>query len=147
MIYTNRADVLEAAAKSMRIQEATGLDPECRVEGRVFPFHNCSFWCGISDYSFPIAIVECKPVYEDSIIYEVDSEKVVDTKTLHSKWDEYSWNPLTPKTVKVELPIKDVEYWLSYRIRKLPESSTYNIMSNTFYDACHKALDKLEDEE
>lgn len=65
----SRADLFEAAAKMMRMCDEAVVEPAFKWRGTL---HRASpnFTGPISDYEFPLAIVEGKPVFMGDKIYD-----------------------------------------------------------------------------
>ena len=117
MRYTNRADLLIAAGESIKMQEKAGIDPVFKFEGDE---------CAISDfrpiydsapldYEFPLAVVESKPVWCDSILYS-QTGTAYDMRKLYVSQEVFtklSWTPPKPKTVMVELLREDAEAFVN----------------------------------
>jgi hypothetical protein len=71
-----------------------------------------SFCGALDEYEFPLAVVEGKPVWGDSLLYsengtEYDMKKLYVSPAVLKK---LSWNPPKPKIVMVELLREDAEY-------------------------------------
>lgn len=132
MNYANRWDLLEAATKSGRMQEAAGVMPIAKLDGVIYPIRSLTFDYASGDYEFPLAVVEGKQVWMGDTLYDgKGATGVVYTGWAdHATWSCFSWNPPKPKTVMVELPLDVVESYAAY-----PQD-----VHSFMIDACRKAL-------
>ena len=131
MKYTNRADLLEAAAKSIRMQEAAECMPVCKCNGITVFIRDCTFLNWEAPYEFPLAVVEGKPVFVGDELYFGDTlVGIQDGNIFHG----LSWNPPKPKTVLVEIPVDVAE-----EARKWCMSGWVHDAIGT---ACRKALEE-----
>lgn len=134
MKYENRADLLIAAGESIKMQGAAGVRvPVCKYGKCIEPFENKLF-NNLSDYEFPISVVEGKPVFDGDVLYWRSGAKTIVSELWGKSvdWHELSWNPPKPKTVMVELLVEDAhaiagsENWPAIR------------------HACRKALEEMK---
>lgn len=142
---------LELAARKMVAGTALGwvevlrllkLSPVCR-DLEAYDLH---------DIELAIGIVEGKPVWKGDTLYLNENNfRIVakhpncDSLLFRNELGEligmplryWSLNPSNPKTVMVELLVKDAEYFGSLREGMFEETTR-------FYKACRKALEKLK---
>lgn len=151
MIYTNRAELLRAAADSIEMQEKHGIEPAFKFNhgrefGRVFCFNSL-----ISDYEFPLAVVEGKPVFVGDELYGNESCAIQNQRKVIAKYfrngcvvmenggwyatKAISWNPPKPKTVTVELLREDASH-----LAGVPYTPSCN--DSRIAEACRKALEE-----
>jgi len=135
--YANRADLLIAAGESIKMQEKAGIDPVFIIDGskqKMIEYNYNSH--NSSDYEFPLAVVEGKPVWNDSILYS-ENGTVYDMRKLYVSRDVFeklSWNPPKPRTVMVELLREDAEYFSKSK-------SDYDVWVR-LQSVCRKALEE-----
>ena len=109
MTYKNRADLLIAAGESIRMQGSAGIEPVCKCDGTVRPCATQAMYDRYT-YEFPLAVVEGKPVFSDSVLYDKAGYAVVAGLCWgNNKWNGLSFTPPKPKTVTVELLREDAE--------------------------------------
>lgn len=130
MKYANRADLLEAAAKSIRMQEAAGVEPVCKVRIGICPIKGLSFSDTFNYYEFPLAVVEGKPVFVGDVLYDKRGDPCKMQAHHNLNWKYWSWTKPKPKTVMVELTVEDANHLLS----------EYAPVTN-IHIACRKALE------
>jgi len=125
--------LLIAAGESIRMQTKAGLaTPVCKLRGTLCDI-NGFVYCTLSEgYEFPLTVVEGKAVFAGDTLYDVNRGATCTVSAKYTTcWGSLSWVKPRPKTVRVELPLEQVEYYaVSYRSIPLGE-------------ACRKALDKL----
>lgn len=128
--FTNRADLLEAAAHSIRMQEKAGeANPKCKEEycgSKVRCISELNFRAAPNIYEFPLAVVEGKPVFEGDELWNVPNNFKFKVKSIENEWcgvkpcligednrcgwvEDCSWNPPKPKTIMVELTVEQAE--------------------------------------
>lgn len=124
-IYTNRADLLEAAAKSIRMQEAAGIDPVCKFDRHICSISSCVFKPNDMRYNieFPLVIVEGKPVWVgskgfwsntghpgDIIAYQVVNENNGEEKMKELKEAKEAYAKLAEAIATMEAKQKDATW-------------------------------------
>lgn len=149
MKYTSRADLLIAAGESIKMQENAGINPWFKYDGIKFLMTECQTqFIDPQRYEFPIAVVECKPVFVGDVLWNIPNNfyftvaRTSNINYLTCLWNDgkngviggcvsdMSWNPPKSKTVMVELLIESVEYF-----------ATGNGASESLKMACRKALE------
>jgi hypothetical protein len=111
----SKADLHRKYADALDLCEKHGIDEFCavRYKGNYVP---ASYFKDIaSDYTFPVAVIEGKPVFLGDELYESSGYKITVTNGEALMADSlalnYSWNPPKPKTftlngVEFEAPSK-----------------------------------------
>jgi hypothetical protein len=146
MKYESRADLIVAAGESIKMQEKAGITPVYRYIKEIVRTINSSTLLGqLDDYEFPLAVVEGKPVWSDSVLYSKNGTKY-DMKKLYVSpvvVKKLSWNPPKPKKIMVELLREDAEYWANYDIEYAHRGcapSRYKTASENLHRSVRKAL-------
>jgi hypothetical protein len=119
MKYTNQADLLIAAGESIKMQEKAGITASvCKFRDSSYLIKYTAFDTTPSDYEFPLAVVEGKPVFVGDKLYDLefsgeDKSFIVDESYMDDITDAASWLPPKPKTIMVELLREDVESFVN----------------------------------
>lgn len=149
--FKDRAELLEAAAASIRMQEADAVEPVCKYVGhRITPITDCTFRFDTKQYEFPLAIVEGKQVWEgdelyfhtglkDTVIgYSDDDEQLSTANNWYFSPKLCSWTTPKPKTVMVELLEEDVKELAEWHGSCL--APRHPPIYHRIYRACAEAL-------
>lgn len=75
-----KADVLEAAAKSIRIQEASDFDPVCKSSGFTVFINDCRFNDPPAAYEFPLAVFEGKAAFKNDELFFIGNDTLPSRK-------------------------------------------------------------------
>jgi len=152
--YKTRADLLIVAGKIIKMQEDAGIEPVCKVDGKIRAMSTVTFGSiGFTacQYKFPLTVVEGRAVFRDDLLWFVGSEFVAAREIVADgmfgqslsandgaffNLDKLSWNPPKPKTVAVEMLREDAEACAAYL-----RSASFHPPSFRLYEACKKALE------
>jgi len=159
----NLDDLLIAAGESINLQTEAEIVPVCKFKGVIHEIQDSSVIFDKDNIEYPLAVVECKPVFIGDKLWsnEWNNKLKVDGISADKKYfyhitknnermfvnvHDALWEKPKPKpkTVMIELQFEDVEYWTSFNLGRLPETSAYNIASNRFFDACKKAMSNVD---
>jgi len=122
--YVKKSDLYREYARVIDMCEGTGLEQfDCmKYMGRIYRDHNGSrnpsFDRPASEFSFALAIVEGKPVFEGDVLYctaehcwicrqNGTSKFIVGDKStggVGPNFDKATWTPPKPKTITVTIP-------------------------------------------
>ena len=156
MNYTQRIKLLRCASDSIEMQQNAGIEPVCKFDGQLSNISNRSLE-NFEAYEFPLTVVESKAVFKGDELYNVPNNFKFHANRVNKEgtclWNggeagevggwiaDLSWNPPKTKKILVQMDESDVQYWASFRLGRLPETSQYNSASNRFFDAVTKALE------
>lgn len=149
MKYTNRADRLIAAGKSIKMQESAGVNPWFKYDGIKFLMTECQTqFFDPQRYEFPLAVVEGKPVFVGDELWSITNHFKIKVESTYAQTEgmtiagdngnrmwitDATWNQPKPKTVMVELLREDAEKCANECVSE---------SRNMIIDACRKALEK-----
>ena len=105
-----KSDLYREYARVIDMCEGTGLEQfDCmKYMGCIYRDHNGSknpsFDRPASEFSFALAIVEGKPVFEGDVLYDSKGNKYNIPSGAEWYWNNYSWTQPKPATITVTIP-------------------------------------------
>jgi hypothetical protein len=133
-------DKLQEWVDSVKMCEAEGIEPCYKYKGSFI----YTGWPYIADlkrypdrYTFPIAVVEGKPVFDNDELYDGCGGKLIVRRHMNLDLAKWSWNPPKPSTVMVEMLVEDAELLV------MPDEIGCPDWHNRLSRACRKALDEI----
>lgn len=111
MICKDEADLHEEYARAIRMCKGTKVNPGgCVKLSGVQHFCKPDFTAAPNCYSFALAIVEDRPVFEGDVLYDKASIQCPADEDICWDYSALSWNPPKKKTFMLngeELPLPD----------------------------------------
>ena len=132
MKYETRSELLRAAADSIEMQEAAGVEPVCMCDGQQHLIKNAHFLTPTTKYEFPLAVVEGRQVWAGDTLWH-KNYPIIQHFCVTKDMENWSWSPPKPATVLVELSVEDAKYW-----------SNTAVGSRQLRAACRKALEEMK---
>lgn len=140
----NELKATRAKLKCLEMVEGTGLEWREVVRDRftkaIYVFYP-SFVENDGHYEFALGVVEGKPVWKGDEVHTINGKHIASGNEADWFWSQCSWNPPAPKTIMVELPIEDVEFYSNIKVAELLGTQYPN---GRLELACKKALESAK---